>query len=74
MILKKVSELCKKKGISIAKLERELGIGNGTVGKWASSSPTVDNVKKVADYFGVTVDELIAEEQSRSNDNAENVR
>ena len=61
MIYKNVSELCKKEGISIAKLERDLGIGNGTIGRWGKSAPTIDNIKKVADYFDVKVDELIAD-------------
>lgn len=60
MIYENISKLCKKKGISIAKLERETGIGNGTIGRWGKSAPTVDNIKKVADYFGCTVDELLA--------------
>lgn len=60
MIYKNISELCKKKGVSIARLERDLGIGNGTIGRWVKSAPTIDNVRKVADYFGVTVDELIS--------------
>lgn len=60
MIYENISKLCKKKGISIAKLERELGIGNGTIGRWSKGAATVDNVKKVADYFGCTVDELLA--------------
>lgn len=59
MILKNISMLCKEKGISIAKLEKEVGLGNGTIGKWAESSPKVDSLKSVADYFGVTVDSLI---------------
>lgn len=59
MILKNISSLCKEKGISIAKLEKEVGLGNGTIGKWAESSPKVDSLKSVADYFGVTVDSLI---------------
>lgn len=61
MILKNISELCGKRGISIAKLEKNVGIGNGTIGRWQKTSPTVDNLKKVADYFGVTVDDLIAD-------------
>ena len=60
MIYENISKLCKKEGISIAKLERDLGIGNGTIGRWGKSAPTVDNIKKVADRFGVTVDELLA--------------
>lgn len=51
--------LCRQRGISIAKLEREVGIGNGTIGKWGKSSPTVDSLKKVADHFGVSVDALL---------------
>ena len=52
--------MCVKKGISIAKLEKETGIGNGTIGRWDKSSPTVEKIKKVADYFGVSVDALIS--------------
>ena len=59
MILENINKLCKEKGISLSKLERETGIGNGTIGRWGISSPTVENVRKVAEYFGVTVDALI---------------
>ena len=59
MIYENIAALCKKTGISIARLEIETGIGNGTIGRWKKSSPNVDNVKKVADFFGVTVDSLL---------------
>ena len=62
MIYKNVVRLCKEKGISIARLERETGIGNGTIGRWEKSSPSVDNAKKVADFFGVTLDSLMMAE------------
>lgn len=64
MIYKKISTLCKENKISIARLEKELGIGNGTIGRWEKSSPTVENLKKVADYFGVTVNDLISQTSS----------
>ena len=50
-----------KNKISIAKLDRDTGLGNATIRGWARSSPTVDKLKAVADYFGVTVDELLQE-------------
>ena len=59
MLLKNIRILCSKKPVSIAKLERETGISNGTISRWNTSSPTVENVQKVAEYFGVTVDQLI---------------
>ncbi len=61
MIYKNVVSLCKKAGISIARLEAETGIGNGTIGRWNTSSPSVERLKKVADFFGVTVDSLISD-------------
>ena len=59
MILDNIVRLCKENGISIAKLERETGISNGTISKWGASSPTIGNVKAVADFFNVTVDFLL---------------
>lgn len=52
--------MCQKRGISISRLEKELGFGNATIRGWVSSSPTVERLKAVADYFGVTVDDLIS--------------
>lgn len=70
MIYTNISNLCKKRGISIAKLEKEMGFGNATVRGWANSSPTVEKLKAVADYFGVTVDALLADDDSASGQDA----
>lgn len=59
MIFKNISRLCSEKGISIAKLERETGISNGTIARWDNSSPTVENLAKVADRLEVSVDFLL---------------
>ena len=58
MYLKNIQALCKRKNISVGKLEKELGFSNGSIYKWNKSSPTVDKLKIVADYFGVTLDYL----------------
>lgn len=56
----RIKELCLKKGISISKLETELGFGNSSIKKWKSnSSPSIDKIIKIANYFDVTVDYLI---------------
>lgn len=72
MIYTNISKLCKIRGISIAKLERDVGLGNATIRGWLSSSPTVEKLKMVADYFNVTVDELLSDlpeqEQHSTND------
>ena len=58
-MLKNIRRLCLEKDISITRLERELGFGNGTINKWKKSSPRVASLLLVAEYFDVTVDALI---------------
>ena len=62
MIFKNIEARCREKGISVSALEKTLGLGNATIKGWSESSPKVSNLKKVADYFGCTVDELLKEE------------
>lgn len=64
MILQNILRLCKERKISLARLEKEIGLGNATISRWGASSPTVENVRKVADFFGVTVDQLISDSQT----------
>lgn len=62
MVFENICTRCKAKGISIARLEREAGLGNATIRGWKESQPNVSSLKRVAAYFGCTVDELLKEE------------
>ena len=55
----RIKELCSRKGISIAVLERKLNFGNGTIRKWDNSPPSVEKFKKVADYFNISMEFLM---------------
>lgn len=59
MIFENVKKLCKEHDINIMNLEKACGLGNGTIAAWESGNPRVDRLKLVADYFGVTIDELM---------------
>jgi transcriptional regulator with XRE-family HTH domain len=59
MLYEKILAICKERGISIARLERECGLGNATVRGWSTASPSVDNLSKVAKHLGVGIDELL---------------
>lgn len=63
MIFNNIKKLCKEKNISIARLEAETGIGNGTIGRWQKSSPRIDTLKKIADYFGVSIEYFLEEQK-----------
>ena len=62
MIADKIRALCIEHGTNLRQLEISVGLGNGTIAKWENRSPRVDGLKKVADYFGIKVDDLIKEE------------
>jgi transcriptional regulator with XRE-family HTH domain len=63
MIYQNIQKLAAKKGITIQKLEMECGLTSGIIAKWRdNNNPKIENLKKVADYFHVSVDKLLKEE------------
>lgn len=62
MVVDNIRALCQKNNTSIWQLERDCGIGNGVIARWANVNPRVDVLKKVADHFGVTLDELMRDD------------
>ncbi|MBS4883137.1 MAG: helix-turn-helix transcriptional regulator [Peptoniphilus harei] len=64
-VVERIQTLCIQKGLTLTGLERELNIGIGIIKRWASSSPNIDNIQKVADYFHVSVDYLLGREQKQ---------
>lgn len=59
MFFERLVHLIKENNLTFAQIERELGFSNGSMARWAKSSPSVDKVQKVADYFNVSVDYLL---------------
>lgn len=60
-------DLMQSRGISSYKLAKEVGVHVSTATNWKDgSNPKIEHVKKVADYFGVTVDELLSEKDTTS--------
>lgn len=59
MLYDAIKKLCKDKNIAVGALEKELGFSNGLVSKWNESEPTVGNAKKVADFFAMSLEDLL---------------
>ena len=59
-IYERVENLRKLRGISSqGKLEKELGFSNGSISKWKTSTPNPDRLRKLAEYFNVSVEYLM---------------
>ena len=62
-LVEKIRALARQRDLSLPQLEQELGLGNGTISRWRSSSPNTEKLQKIADYFQVSMDYLLGREQ-----------
>lgn len=58
ILLSNIRELCKKNNISVADLEKNLGIGSGTISRWNKANPSFDKITAISKYFNISIDEL----------------
>lgn len=55
----KIKELADKQGISLNKLEEKLGFSRNTIYNMKKSTPNIERVSKIADFFNVSTDYLL---------------
>ena len=55
----KIKELADKHGISLMKLEEDLGYSRNTLYKLKSQKPNAERISEIADYFNVSTDYLL---------------
>ena len=63
MLYDNVKKLCEEKGVSILSLEKALGFPRSSICKWNENEPGIRKVQKVADYLGLSIEELLAEDE-----------
>lgn len=63
-----IAEIRKSAGLSQTELAKELNISNRTVSKWETGDglPDITMLPQIAQFFGITVDELLAGERKPS--------
>lgn len=54
-----IKDLCKDAGTNLFRLEKDLGLANGTIKRWDSNTPSADRLHAVAEYFGVSMEYLL---------------
>lgn len=68
MFSEKLKNLRKQRGITQEQLAKELGIGTSTVGMYESNirKPSYKVLKKISNYFNVSVDYLVNEAELKN--------
>lgn len=60
MLYDNIKKKCEEKKITILQLEQALGFPRSYVCKWNTNEPGIRKVQKVANYLGVSIEELLA--------------
>ena len=60
-MVEKIKDLCKRNNMSVAALEKAAKLGGGSISRWDTSMPSIDKVIRVAEVFGLTVNDLAYE-------------
>lgn len=58
-LIQRIEEAAKGKGLTFNRIERDCGLGNGTIKHWSTQSPRLDKLVLVADYIGVSLDYIV---------------
>ena len=62
MDISRIVDKCWDRRITVAELERNVGLSNGAVSKWKNVSPRLESIQKIALYFGCGIDDLVVPE------------
>ena len=59
-------QLCKEKGVTQKKALEDMGFHRNAVQRWNGGSPSTDALVKIAEYFGMTTDEVLGVETKKA--------
>ncbi len=64
-IVDRIKLECKKNDLNISLLEKKANLSNGVIGKWATKTPSADNLYKVALLLNCSMEYLLTGEQQK---------
>lgn len=66
MVYTRIKQICESKGVSVAFVEREAGLTNGSISKWDNSKPIAESLHSVAKVLGTTVEDLLEDKEGKN--------
>lgn len=62
-LYQKITDACKKKGVTVNTMEKDLGFARSSINKMKQSSPSGDKLAQIAEYLDVSMDYLMGREE-----------
>ena len=59
ILIQQIDKKIKELGLSYSVLERRLGFGNGSIKRFSISSPSIERVMLISEFFNVSLDWLV---------------
>lgn len=58
-LIDRIEHVIKARGTNFKRVERECGLGNGTIKRWGEQSPRLDKLALVSEHLQVSLDYLV---------------
>ena len=58
-LIERIEHVIKARGTNFKRVERECGLGNGTIKRWGEQSPRLDKLALVSEHLQVSLDYLV---------------
>lgn len=73
LLVKSIKNICKKNNVTVSELENKLGFSPALISRWNKTNPSIDRIIDIADYFHVSLDEIVGRNKDNVNDEFLNV-
>lgn len=67
-VYERTKEIAEKRGLSLQQVATKAGLGINSIYSWKKKDPSISRLAKVAAVLGVSVDYLLGETNTSSND------
>lgn len=64
-VLNRIREISKDRGLTLKEVARKAGIGENSIYKWKTTSPSTKSLEKVAKALGVTAEDLMSDSDDK---------
>lgn len=62
LLSQSIKRICKDNNMTVSQLEKKLNISAGLISRWSKTSPSLDKIVDIADFFNLSIDEVIGRE------------